>query len=198
MTDLATVADLEAHLGRTMSGQEATRAGAILADTSASVRGYTGQDFTQASTTDVVRVRRGRALLPQRPVDAVDAVTDLDGHPVPSQWLGNDVIDLLGNGILADGWAIEPWSTPLGAVVVTYTHGYDEVPADIVGVTCSVTLRALGTDPLLGGRMQESIGGYFYSTGPTGAAGGFGLLNDERAVLDRYRRIVGTVSVGRW
>ena len=42
----------------------------------------------------------------------------------------------------------------------------------------------------------ETIAGYSYTMGAVGAAGGFGLLADEREILDRYRRKGGFVQIG--
>lgn len=197
MDALATAADLEARLGRPLNVDEAARAAAVLRDVSASVRNYTGQQFNQATTTARLRVRDGLLRLPQRPVLAVLAMADTQGREVQFEWLGGDVVELTGTAVLADGWSFEPRRAPLAAVDVTYRHGYSPVPDDVVGVACGVALRALGTQPTLGGITQESVAGYSYSLGPAGASGGFGLLNDERAVLEGYRRPAGRTEVAR-
>lgn len=186
MSDLATTDDLEARLGRDLTTAEAARAAGVLADVSASIRSYCGQLFDEAESTQRLRVRRGRVRLPQRPVTEVESVVDKAAVAVPFTWDGLDVV-LIG-AMVADTWAVEPWRTGLSVVDVTYTHGYATIPADLVGVACSVALRALGQSPTMGGITTESIEGYSYSLGPAGAAGSFGLLNDERAALDRYKR----------
>lgn len=186
---LATIEDVAARLGRCLTGDEATRMEAILDDASASVRAYTGQQFTEATSTETFRVRRNVVVLPQRPVTDV-----ANAGGAYFRWDGDDRVHFsLGS---TDTFEWEPW---IGGgprtVEITYTHGYDEIPADIVGVVCSIALRAFGRRPEDGGLQQESIAGYSYSVGSAGAAGGFGLLPDERAVLDRYRRTGGWVDV---
>jgi hypothetical protein len=198
MSDLATVADLEARLPRALSTEEQGRVPALLRDASAGIRNYTGQYLNQDTTTERVRVSKNDVVhLSQRPVVAVAAVTDPFGTAVPYTWLGDDVLELTSWALLDDGWAYEPRRFALRAVDVRYTHGYATVPDDIVGICCSITLRALGTLPTLGGITSETIASYSYSVGAAASSGGFGLLRDERETLDRYRRVVGRIEMGR-
>lgn len=72
-------------------------------------------------------------------------------------------------------------------------------PPDAVrAVVCQVAGRAYGTASEAAGIQQESLGSYSFSTGAAAAAGPLGLLTDERAVLDRYRRVARSVQVGSW
>lgn len=178
---LASVADLEGRLGRQLDPDEASRAALLLSDASEAVRSYTGQQFTPVVSTVRLQVVNGEVRLPQRPVNDVTAVDDLDGNPVMFTWWFGDRIALTG-----------PW-TPY--VDVTYDHGYAEIPGEIVGLVCNQVARALGNAPDLTGYQQEQIGTYSYTIGPAAAAGAFGLLNDERAVLNRYRRLVGAIRI---
>lgn len=181
---LASVDDLESRLGRQLDPPEAQRAAALLDDASAAVRAYTGQQISAAETTQRLRVVNGEIRLPQRPVDEVTAIDDADGNPVAFSWWFGDRALLIG--------PYPEW------VDVTYTHGYVEVPAEIVGLVCNQVARSLGNAPDQTGYTQEQIGQYSYTIGPAAAAGPFGLLNDERAVLDRYRRVGGVVRMDRW
>lgn len=190
-TPLATVGDLEGRLGRTFDVAETARATLLLQDASAAVRGYTGQQFTEATTTVRVKPRKGLVRLPQRPVTAVTAVEDTNGNAVLHTWRGDDTVSVSGN--TPDTWAWEPWRNGLTSVDVTYTHGYDEVPDDIIAVVCQIAGRAMGHAADTTGMQSETIGEYSYSVGAAAAAGGLGLLNDERAVLDRYRRPAGLI-----
>jgi hypothetical protein len=70
-----------------------------------------------------------------------------------------------------------------------------DVPADIFAVICQIVGRALGRPADEAGITQESIGSYSYSVGAAAAAGAVGLLNDERAVLDRHRIVVGVTRM---
>ena len=187
MAALATVAQVEARLARDLTGADETRMARLLDDASAAVRGYTGQEFTSSTTTVRVKAKTGVLFLPQRPVTAVTAVEDTDNNALSYQWYGDDRIYL---------WSLTPineWeiNVPLKRMVyvdITYTHGYATVPDDIVAVVCQMAMRAYGVDATDSGKTSESISNYSYSTGGAAAAGGVGLLSDERAVLDRYRR----------
>lgn len=195
MTDLATADDVQVRLGRELTTAETARITPLLADASASVRNYTGQDFTAATTTARLRVKNGIIVLPQRPVTAVTAVVTTTGSPLLYLWDGFEAVITSVN--LPDTWAWEPFTiSPNGltAADVTYTHGYNPIPDDVIGVVCSITMRALGRDPLDAGVTSETIQGYSYTLGSAGAAGGFGMLQPERDVLDNYRRNVGRVN----
>ena len=178
---LATVEDLSGRLGRDLSSAESDRAELLIADASATVRSYTGQEISLSESTSRVRVKDGVARLPQRPVVDVATVADTDGNDLDVTWVAGDRVRLTD---VAHDW-----------VDVTYTHGYEEVPAEIVAVVCQIAGRAFGRPPDETGLQSETIGQYSYSVGAAAAAGGLGLLNDERAVLDRYRAIGGFVRM---
>lgn len=182
MADLATVADLEARLGRSLDATETIRAEALLAGASARVRAYTGQQFEQATSSVRLRSRGGRIRFPQRPVTDVASITDVDGNAIDFDWYAGSVIG--GLGVRVD------W------VDATYTHGYATIPDDVVEVVCQMVLRAFGSDPSASAITQESVEGYSYSIGAAGAAGAVGMLADEKAALDVYRRKGGTIRVG--
>jgi hypothetical protein len=175
---LASVADLEARLGRSLTGTDADRAAALLVDASATVRNRTGQTFVAETSTVRLRVRGTLLRLPQRPVTAVNTITAVDGDTVGFTWHAGDTLTL--SAIPAVGW-----------VDVNYAHGYDDVPDDIIGVVCNIAARAFGIPADEGGYQSETMGSYTYAVGAAAAAGAAGLLNDERAILDRYTRVGG-------
>jgi hypothetical protein len=191
MASLATIDDLEARLGSTV---DEDRAQAVLDDVSATVRAYTGQNFTLEETTARLRARDGRVRLPQRPVTDVSAVTNVEGSTLVFSWDAGDSVNLAG---FEDARAFEvvPFTTRTPWVDVTYTHGYETVPADVVAVVCQMAGRAYGRTPDTTGVTQESIAGYSYSVGAAAAAGPMGMLSDERRVLDLYRRPLGVIRV---
>lgn len=186
MDPLATEADIVARLGRALTAAEAARIDALLADASGSVRRYIPQDLTEATTTDRLKIRNGRVKLPQRPVTAVTAVVSPNGDPVIFQWDGADSIAVGCN--VPDTFAWEPFRNGMPFVDVTSTHGYAVMPDDIIGVVCSIVMRALGRDPVDAGITSESIQGYSYSLGAAGAAGALGMLQAEKDILDAYKR----------
>lgn len=199
---LATEADVEARLGRSLDATETARVTALLADASSAVRDYTHQVITLVEDDTAGIVPQGAWLtLPQRPVieDPTHTITTtIDGAPVTGWkrirdrlWLAGGW-NLFANSLLA----VERFTLPIFAVEpvevqVTYSHGYADTPDDVVAVVCGAVIRAL-TSPGAG-VTSEQIGGYSYRT--ASAAGAIGLLKEEQAILDRYRRRVSMVMM---
>lgn len=145
---LATAADLEAAMGRTLDAAQADMA---LRRASARVRRHTRQDITLA-VGDTITLGGGDRVLrvPQRPL-VVDSsnpltVTELFGltsveYPCLE---GRDYIRLGTELTRGDPWYAPtrlmgwPWNRPAGVwapqVRLTYSHGYTDVPEDIVDV----------------------------------------------------------------
>lgn len=189
---LATTADLATLLGRDLSPTEEAQAEQMLAAASARVVAYTGQSFERSETTDRLRVRRGQVRLPQFPVVEVDSVEDVNGNAVSYQWHAGEIIELrLSPGFFFDR---EPWVSGLSWVDVTYTHGYETLPAEVVQVVLQMAARAMGIKADQSGYTSENIDGYSYGIGSAAASGAIGMLPDERATLDAYRRVGGSVS----
>lgn len=184
-TPLATIDDLNRRLKSALSSSETARAESVLGDVSASVRRHTGQDFTQATTTDRLRVRRGKVRLPQWPVTAVTSVADTNANSVLFSWVADDVVTLSQN---LDSFSFEPWSNGFTHVDVTYTHGYATLPDDLVGIVCQIAARVMGAPPEQSGKQSEEIGDYSYTLGAAAAAGPVGLLPAEREALSAFRR----------
>lgn len=209
MDPLATVEDLEARLGRELTDEERARAAALLADASALIRGFTGQDFTLVAG-DVVTLRPVGTVvrLPQRPVQAVtrvvavggsDAVPDITLPPGSWTWDGLDKVDVWPPDT---SWLLslpEAWADGWGAVDtyrITYDHGYAEVPPDVVAVVCAMVLRTLLAPSPVAGMVSERIGQYNYqlqqSTGSVGAS--VLMTQADRDALRRYRRAATTIQ----
>lgn len=210
MTDLATLTDVEDRIGRNLTVDEQRIATRLLADASAAVRLYTGQQFTldlddqdpPEPIPDVVKlkVRNGKVRLPQRPVVEISTVTytaaDLTETTLTYTYNGIQTLNVIPSAIYAlDDWY--PCAT-IDVVTVTYTHGYPagELPAALVGLVVQIVGRAMGSELIDSGLTAENIAGYGYTKGSAAAAGGFGLLPAEKAALDMFRRVGGYVQVG--
>jgi hypothetical protein len=191
MDPLASIDDVAARLGRTLSDDEEMRVGALLDDASAAVRSYTGQGFTAEETTARLTPRNGKLVLPQRPVTAVATVQTVDGDDLVFTWWSGDKVTVGATNL---NW-FEVYGNPTQPVDVTYTHGYAAVPDDVVAVVCQIVGRAMTRPADEAGFTQESVAGYSYSLGAAAAAGAVGMLSDEKAVLDRYRRPVGSARL---
>ena len=136
------------------------------------IRGHVRQAITAGTSTAHLAGTHGRRLwLPERPVTAVSLLT-LDGAP-----LGPTDYSWRRSGAL---WrASGGWGSTESEVVVTYSHGWAEVPGDLRAVALAAAARLL---PNLAQVEYESTDGY-------AVRGGFaGWTLSERLVLDRYRR----------
>ncbi|MEU6204589.1 hypothetical protein ABZ814_13490 [Micromonospora musae] len=210
LSPYAADADLEARIGRSLTEAEAARAAALIADASALIRGYTRQDFTfYADDVLVLRPVGSHLRLPQRPVAAVTAVVALSGtEAIPDwtvppgcwQWDGADIVEVWPPD--RSVWVSLPeWAyTTCGPDTyrVTYSHGYDEVPADVTAVCCRMVLAVLLAPTMTEGLVQERIGQYSYQYGQQLGAGSPGatvrMSEADRDDLKRYRRTAGTIQ----
>lgn len=205
MTALATAEDLKARLGRDLTDEETARVAALLADASALVRSYTGQDFTETSGDAVTLRGQGGAIrLPQRPVTSVSSVIAIGGDGLPEVplidwiWDGVDTIRI-GEGSFVINLPAVWWDDDgyPGTYRVTYSHGYTQVPADVVAVVCGMVLRTLTAPTMAGGVTGETIGSYSYRLDAPGTGLAAALSQEDRKVLARYRNAAGTIKVGR-
>lgn len=195
---LAGVLDLVERLGRDLTDAELIRSNAILRDASAAVRRAAGGQIISAATSTIrVPAYGGRLKLPQYPVNSITSVVNTASQSVTYTWYAGWTEIVVASSALLNSWEIEPftYSTPQLPVTVTYAHGYAVVPDDIVGVVCSVALRALGQEADHGGVTQESLGAYSYTVGSAAAQGGFGLLDNERRIAEAYRRPTQPISM---
>jgi hypothetical protein len=197
LPSLATVADLATLLGRTFTTEQEQQAQALLDQASSVVRAYVRQDITRATTTDTFTMRRadpllhrcsGVVTLPQRPVVDIDAVA-VNGVETQDWWQD-------GNDVLVRAWS---WDQPPAAhrppqVTVSYTHGWDPVPADVQAIVMQAANRVL-VNP--SGIRSETVGGesVTYLIPAVGEYLGVLLSRTEQKVLDRYRRTAGSVRV---
>jgi hypothetical protein len=196
-TPLATQADLEAALQRTL---DATQAAMALRRASARVRKYCRQEITLVENETITLPGNGRVLyLPQRPL-----VLD-DTHPLTVVELfgitnveytaleGRDYTRVGTQLTRGEAWWAPtrlmgfPWLRPQGIwaqrVRVTYSHGYSDVPDDIVDVVLDLAAMAM-TNPQ--GLRSESIDDYS-RTFAAEMIGGPQLSAEHKEALRPYR-----------
>jgi len=195
LSTLAQITDVEARVGRAVVDEERVQVQVMLEDASAVVRNYTRRDFTQGQTTDVFRASGQAVTLPNRPVLSVEAISMVGTGGVRSMlptwfWDGHDKVWISGGPAqyvinlpaslyeLGDG----------GLVEITYTHGYAEIPADIVAVVAGMVVRT----QILPGRgylAAETVGddSYRIAGDRQPASGPLALGAADRAVLNAYR-----------
>lgn len=202
-TPLATQADLEAALQRTLDPAQAAMA---IRRASARVRKHCRQEITLVENDTVTLPGGSRVLrLPQRPVvvDDTHLLTVVELFGISNQ----EYVALEGRDFTRIGseltrgeqwWAPTrlmgwPFMRPMGIwadrVRVTYSHGYTEVPDDIVDVVCDLAQMSL-TNPQ--GLRSESIDDYS-RTFASETIGGAQLTDQHKEDLRPYR--VGAFSV---
>lgn len=192
MVALATADDLAAVMARDLSASDLLRAERLLDIASAKVRTHTGRTFTRTTTTDTLPVRNRKVRLPQRPVVEVSAVTDLNDIAVTFEWDGRNVLELAAFDL--DWFEREARRSRLKSVKVTYEHGYDPVPDDVIGIVCDMTAAALDAPPEQVGVQSESIGPFAMSTGSQ-FPGGVRLTQSMKDSLTNYITPAGTAHV---
>lgn len=204
---LADVSDLETAMQRPAGSLDVAQATLAIRRASARVRSYTRQDLTFVEGDTVLLGGGERVLrLPQRPV-VVDAdhlltvveIADFGGLEVPAVE-GRDFTRLgaemtRGYPIYAPGRLMGwPWSRTLGVwaprVRVTYSHGYTEVPDDVLDVVLDLASTNM-TNP--DGLRSVSIDD-FSRTYATETIGNASLTAQHKADLASYRRTAFTVT----
>lgn len=190
----ATEAELEAYTGTSIA---TTRAELLLDLATGAIRAYTNQTISRV-TSDVVVLPgswSNRLELPERPVASVATVKIDDTTLVADTdyvWDGRWTL-LRGTSeagvlVINDGTLISShgdWGGAGAQVTVTYTHGFATIPDDIKGVCLALAARSLASPD---GVNSESVGSYSVSYSRSGGA--VSLLDEERRLLDRYRRRV--------
>lgn len=159
--------------------------GQLLLDIATSaIQSYTGQHIELVTDEELtLDAPYGEAVfLPELPVTEISDVT-LDGTA-----LTTDDYDFISTGVLYRNNA-RWWTSSLSGrqkIVVTYTHGYEEIPADIKGVCLSLAAR------MMEGKNSYSVDseGNPETASTIARAGIIGDFTDEeRAVMDRYRLV---------
>lgn len=184
MVQLASISDVEAVLGRTLTAGEATRAGVYLDKASELFRRRSGQQFTPGESTVRLKVNGGKVHLPQRPVTAVASVTDDDGNAVEFDRLGQ--------------WLTVPLISH-HFVRVQYSHG-GEVPTLVRLTVAEIAAKVLSvSDNARQGitQMSSTQGPFTDSfTYASWAVGGQTMLSpDDAATAESYRVRTPTVWV---
>lgn len=170
---LATVAEVEARLGRSLTTAEISKANAYLTDASALFIQRAIQKFEVGESTVRLFPKDGVVRLTQRPVLEVISVQDIDGVEVDFTWDGRQSLYDLGD---------------FRGVTVNYEHGSADIPADVVAVVAGMVARTLSISPdAVTGVTQQSVGP-FSQTFATWAVGAQVMMSPaEIKVADYYR-----------
>jgi hypothetical protein len=170
---LATIADVEARLGRPLTVAETSKANAYLTDASAMFIQRAVQKFEVSESTVRLYPKDGVVRLIQRPVIEVISVKDIDGIECDYTFDGHQSLYDLGE---------------LRGVTVNYEHGSANIPDDVVAVVAGMVARTLSISPdAAAGVSQQSVGP-FSQTYATWAVGAQVMMSPaEMKVADYYR-----------
>lgn len=191
MTALADADQLQAVMRRQMTEEDVQRATILLDIASDMVRTYSGVRFTQETTTARVKVRNGRARLPQAPVTAVTSVKDMSAVTVSHEWYAGQIIDC--NPTLLNGFEINLRRNAPQYVDIVYTHGYETIPSDVAGMVCDMVAEALDAPPEETGTQHETLGPWSITNGSQ-FPGGLRLTQSRKDRLLPYMSPAGTAS----
>ncbi len=146
---LATIADIQARLGRTLTSAENAQATAWLDDASAMFVQRAVQKFEVSESVVRLFPRDGVVRLVQRPVIEINDVTDIDGVTIDFTFDGHQSIYELGS---------------YSPVIVDYDHGSETIPDDVVAVVAGMVVRTLLVpDDAAAGIQQQSVGPFSQS-----------------------------------
>lgn len=170
---LATIADVEARLGRPLTAAELPKAQAWLEDASALFVQRAVQQFEPGESRVRLFPRDGVVRLVQRPVIEITSVKDLDGVEIDYTFDGFQSIYDLGS------------YTP---VIVEYDHGSENIPADVVACVAGMVVRTLQIAPdAASGVTQQSVGPFSQSYAAWAVGGQVMMSPAEEKVANAYR-----------
>lgn len=170
---LATIADVEARLGRPLTVSELPKAQAWLEDASALFVQRATQQFEVGESRVRLFPRDGVVRLVQRPVIEVVSVKDIDGVEIDFTYDGHQSIYDLGS---------------YSPVIVEYEHGSAEIPADVVAIVAGMVVRTLQIAPdALSGVTQQAVGPFSQSYASWAVGGQVMLSPAEEKVANAYR-----------
>lgn len=162
--------DLGDYLGRDLTDD--ARALQAIDSACDMIRSATGQRIDRVENETILLDGNGTdtILLPELPVVSVSSVLVADQ---PYTWwvLTSEGVLRTKNG----RW----WLPGRGIVAVTYTHGYDEVPADLRMLALTLAARIYEQQLV----KQESVGGY---TATYSAEESLGFSKRERDIIAKY------------
>jgi hypothetical protein len=185
---LATLEDVEARLGRSLTGAEQLKANAWLEDASAMFIQRAVQKFLPGESKVRLFPRDGVVRLVQRPVIEIVSVTDIDGIEIDYTFDGFQSLYDLSN---------------YSPVIVEYEHGSDDVPQDVIATVSGMVVRTLQIPEAAASGVQQQTVGPFSQSYAAWAVGGQVLMSPaDVKVADGYRektfRSASTIGNGNY
>lgn len=201
MADFCTQADVEAFLQVTVPAAKMASVARAIAEATEAIRNYCHQYIERVAGETIMLDCAGgsRLFLPELPVTSVASVVE-DGELLVA---GADEDYQLGqHGVLHR--VGQDWESGIQIIRVTYTHGYDPIPADVRDVCTRAASRAYQAGmkasemAAVPGVQAKSLGDFSVQFGGEAGAAGESvlgasaapmLLRSEERVLNRYRYV---------
>lgn len=199
MTALAAVFDVEAVLQREIATEDVPRVTRLIELASGVARREAGGQTISAVAGDVITLAgtyESEMWLPQRPVTALTSIV-VDGITVISstyKWTRQGRLYRTSYDREIPDWrSWGPWGTPDSEVVVTYDHGYADVPEDIALVVAEmVSNRISNPDSLRNIAVEDFSQGFVQ---PIGEPLSFGMTDKHRETLARFFPPITSVPI---
>jgi len=199
MANFAVVEDIESFLQIDITtAVQIASANRALTEASVAIRNYTRQFLERVDNEVITLDSNGgtRLFLPELPVLEVTEVIE-DGETL----IEDDDYKLGQHGILHR--VDQKWSEGIQNITITYSHGYDVIPDDVVAVCTRAAsrayqagLRAADSDGVMG-VASKSLGDFSVAfaaeagggtgEGIMGASAARMLLLSEKDMLNKYR-----------
>lgn len=198
MANFAAVEDIAAFLQLDISTDEQkAAANRALVEATAAIRNYTRQHLELVEDETITLDGKGgvRLFLPQLPVVDVSQVVE-DGETLTP---GSDEDYVLGGNGIIHRMGGSRWPTTPQSITVTYSHGYETLPDDIVAVATRAAARAyqsglraaedegIDVESKSLGDFSVAYGSPGGGEGTMGASGARMLLMSEKDILNEYR-----------
>lgn len=198
MVNFCSVVDLEQFLQIDISGAASVdSADRAIQEASVAIQNYCRQQIEQEEDDAITLDSAGgrRLFLPQLPVSDISSVIE-DGEPL----VEGDDYKLGQHGVLHR--VDQNWAAGIQIVTITYTHGYDPIPGDVLAICTRAGARAYqaglkaAETNAVPGVTAMGLGDFSVSFGAEGGGGSGGvlgasaaplLLRSEMELLNRYR-----------
>src|SRR5664279_1332455 len=176
-------------------GVTTTRTDMDLDAASAAIRGYCRWMIWPATTETLILDGPGTDVLmiPTMNLTAITQLIETPRGPSPTpvtlditklEWSAAGMVwrtDSVWGPYSAFGGFGGMWTSRARGISITITHGYDDVPAEIRRLTLDLARRS-ALNPMALSAQQVGLRSESYA--------GRGILLDEKAMLDTYRRLV--------
>lgn len=184
---LASLEDLEACLGRPLAESERGQAERHLAAASDLLRRLTGQILSYVADDLEMHDGWGGTLLQLKQLPIVEiSKVEIEGRELMrGSWR---LEQETGNLWRWGGW----WACRQG-IGVTYSHGFEELPADVLMVICGMAARGLQQSQPGGDMRSEQLGPYRYDRGQAAGLGSIGVTGPEQELIRRlslHRQVI--------